>query len=112
MLVRPRPRWRIQHALFWSRFFARLAGPGDGYNRFELHDELARLYFELSASYRQGGDRLRAARVERIAIYHSVLSTPPELPPADSMLLAVGDATYTRTDARGAVIQPPEVPFE
>jgi hypothetical protein len=92
--------------LFWSGFFARLAGKGDDDRRYDLHDDLAKLHFELAASYRRAGDRIRAARAERIGIYHSDLATPPELPPADEMVLAVGEARYTRTDARAETGSP------
>lgn len=85
-------------------------GSGGSESRHELHDDLARLYFELAESYRMTGDRLRAALAERMAIYHSDLSVPPDPPRADSMVLAVGDAQYIRTDARGVVQPPQDVP--
>jgi hypothetical protein len=101
-----RPIWRIRYELFWSETFARFAGPeGDDEPRFELHADLARLYFELAEAYRQTPDLLRAERAQRRAEYHEYRGTPlePRSPRADSAVLPLEADQYQRTHAQGKV---------
>jgi hypothetical protein len=102
MRTRGRPLWRIRHELFWSELFARLAGPERlGSPRFDMHAELARIYFELAEEYRRRGELQRAKEAEQRAENHALNSEPPELPPAVANAASVGDTRYHRTDARG-----------
>jgi hypothetical protein len=102
----PRPLWRIRHELFWAELFARLAGPerDDEPPRFELHADLARLYFELEDAYARRGDALRAGRAHRRGLFHEYFGTPPDPDPdhpaADGAVLPLEAARYQRTHAR------------
>ncbi len=101
-----RSPWRIRHELFWSETFARLAGPErEDEPRFELHADLARLYFELAEAYRQTQDLLRAEQAQRRAEYHEYRGAPlePRSPRADSAVLPLEADQYQRTQAKGKV---------
>src|SRR5687767_246154 len=101
MRRRGRRVWRIRYDLFWSELFARFAGPAKpGSPRFEIHAELARLYFELADAYRREKNPQRAAEFEVLGAYHARESEPPDLPPAVADALAVSNTRYQRTDAR------------
>src|SRR4051794_6972130 len=96
-----RALWRIRHDLFWSRCFARLAGPAlPGSPRYDMHAELARLYFELAEAYRLRNNVSRAEEAQRAAQFHERESEPPNLPPAIANVASPADMTYRRTDAR------------
>jgi hypothetical protein len=104
MRIRGRRLWRIRHELFWSELFARLAGhEHPGSPRFDMHAELARLYFELADAYRHGGEPQRAEAAELKAERHLVNSEPPELPPAVANAASASSTRYQRTEARGKV---------
>ena len=105
MRIPPRAPWRIRHELFWSELFARLAGPeADDEPRYELHADLARLYFELEEAYRERGDASRADRAKRRAEYQQYLATAPDPGPdsplADAAAMPREAAFYRRTRAR------------
>lgn len=99
---RPRPRWRIKHDLFWSRFFAGIAGEQGRGDLAELYDDLARLYFELTASCRTSGNALEGYCNERRAISYAERMMLADLPPADAMVLSNRDVFYARTIAQGS----------
>ncbi len=106
MRTRPRRVWRIRHELFWGEAFAWLAGPErPDAPRFELHADLARLYFELAEAYRHRREWPSADRAQRRAEYHAYLGTPPEpdSPRADSAVLPLEAVEYQRTTAKAKV---------
>lgn len=108
MRNRRRPIWRIRHELFWVRVFARLAGPGrDPADRYEINDELTRLFFELSAAYRAAGRQSDSVAAEHKAFEYALRGTPPEPPPAAAMGMPVPQP-YISTDAFGPLVEGPK----
>ncbi len=89
--------------------FARFAGRGDdGSPRYELNDDLARLYFELAEWYGRGGRRKLAEAAERRAFQYGSRGTPSE--PRPSAAIAMANPTpLVFTEAYGKSL-PPEDP--